>query len=59
MALEEFILTVKKMRLAQMRFSKTGDKTDMAASKGLERQVDSFLVEWQAKRLRAEIDSSK
>lgn len=33
-----------------MRYFKTKDKTDLAASKNLEKQVDTLLVEWQQKR---------
>lgn len=47
---EEFFATVKQMRIAQMRYFKTKDKTDLAASKNLEKQVDTLLVEWQQKR---------
>lgn len=50
MSAEEFFATVKKMRFAQMRYFKTKDKTDLAASKNLEKQVDTLLVEWQQKR---------
>lgn len=47
---EEFFETVKQMRIAQMRYFKTRDKADLAASKNLEKQVDTLLVEWQQKR---------
>lgn len=47
---EEFFATVKQMRLAQMRYFKTKDKADLVASKNLEKQVDTLLVEWQQKR---------
>ena len=47
---EEFFVTVKQMRIAQMRYFKTRDKADLAASKNLEKQVDTLLVEWQQKR---------
>lgn len=47
---EEFFETVKQMMIAQMRYFKTRDKADLAASKNLEKQVDSLLVEWQQKR---------
>lgn len=47
---EEFFATVKQMRIAQMRYFKTKDKADLAASKNLEKQVDTLLVEWQQKR---------
>lgn len=33
-----------------MRYFKTKDKADLAASKNLEKQVDTLLVEWQQKR---------
>lgn len=47
---EEFFETVKQMRIAQMRYFKTRNKADLAASKNLEKQVDTLLVEWQQKR---------
>lgn len=47
---EEFFETVKQMRIAQMRYFKTRNKADLAASKKLEKQVDTLLVEWQQKR---------
>lgn len=47
---EEFFVTVKQMRIAKMRYFKTRDKADLAASKNLEKQVDTLLVEWQQKR---------
>ena len=47
---EEFFATVKQMRIAQMRYFKTKDKADLVASKNLEKQVDTLLVEWQQKR---------
>ena len=47
---EEFFETVKQMRIAQMRYFKTRDKADLAASKNLEKQVDTLLVEWHQKR---------
>lgn len=50
MSEEEFFVTVKQMRIAQMRYFKTRDKADLAASKNLEKQVDTLLVEWQQKR---------
>lgn len=50
MSAEEFFATVKQMRLAQMRYFKTKDKADLVASKNLEKQVDTLLVEWQQKR---------
>ena len=50
MSAEEFFATVKQMRIAQMRYFKTKDKADLAASKNLEKQVDTLLVEWQQKR---------
>lgn len=50
MSAEEFFATVKQMRIAQMRYFKTKDKADLVASKNLEKQVDSLLVEWQQKR---------
>ena len=50
MSAEEFFATVKQMRIAQMRYFKTRDKADLAASKNLEKQVDTLLVEWQQKR---------
>ena len=50
MSTEEFFVTVKQMRIAQMRYFKTRDKADLAASKNLEKQVDTLLVEWQQKR---------
>ena len=33
-----------------MRYFKTKDKADLSASKNLEKQVDTLLVEWQQKR---------
>ncbi len=33
-----------------MRYFKTKDKADLVASKNLEKQVDTLLVEWQQKR---------
>lgn len=50
MSEEEFFVTVKQMRIVQMRYFKTRDKADLAASKNLEKQVDTLLVEWQQKR---------
>ena len=50
MSEEEFFVTVKQMRIAEMRYFKTRDKADLAASKNLEKQVDTLLVEWQQKR---------
>ena len=50
MSEEEFFVTVKQMRIAQMRYFKTRDKADLAASKNLEKQVDTLLVECQQKR---------
>lgn len=50
MSAEEFFATVKQMRIAQMRYFKTKDKADLVASKNLEKQVDTLLVEWQQKR---------
>lgn len=50
MSEEEFFVTVKQMRIAQMRYFKTRDKADLAASKNLEKQVDTLLVEWQQRR---------
>ena len=47
---EEFFAIVKQMRIAQMRYFKTKDKADLSASKNLEKQVDTLLVEWQQKR---------
>ena len=53
---EEFFETVKQMRIAQMRYFKTRDKADLAASKNLEKQVDTLLVEWQQKRFLKNLD---
>ena len=58
MSAEEFFATVKQMRLAQMRYFKTRDKADLVASKNLEKQVDTWLVEWQETRFLKSLDSN-
>jgi len=45
MTYEKFILLVEQMRDAQVKYFQTRDKTVLARSKSLERQVDKAIEE--------------
>lgn len=43
----EFIELVKKMRDCQNRYFRTRDKADLISSKTVEKEVDTFIREYQ------------
>lgn len=51
----EFYETVKQMRFAQIRSSRTQKKEDIEMCKSLEKIVDFALVSWQEQKLQAEL----
>ncbi|WP_147645143.1 hypothetical protein [Treponema pectinovorum] len=51
----EFYETVKQMRFAQIRSSRTQKKEDIEMRKSLEKIVDFALVSWQEQKFQAEL----
>ncbi|WP_147613920.1 hypothetical protein [Treponema pectinovorum] len=51
----EFYETVKQMRFAQIRSSRTQKKEDIEMCKSLEKIVDFALVSWQEQKFQAEL----